>query len=237
MPESIVAARSLHKTFPNAGGGDAIVLLDDLSLELAAGDTVAITGASGCGKSTLLNLLGTLDTPDSGSIEIMGERTDHLKEKALARIRSEMIGFVFQLHHLLPQLSALENVLLPTLARRDPAHRREVRERAENLLAAVGLSDRLCHRPDQLSGGERQRTAVARALINTPRLLLADEPTGALDERNAEGVVALLTQLALEDGLALVTVTHDPEVASQMETIFRLSGGKLSALNPSGSKS
>ncbi len=237
MPESIVAARSLHKTFPNAGGGDAIVLLDDLSLELAAGDTVAITGASGCGKSTLLNLLGTLDTPDSGSIEIMGERTDHLKEKALARIRSEMIGFVFQLHHLLPQLSALENVLLPTLARRDPAHRREVRERAENLLAAVGLSDRLCHRPDQLSGGERQRTAVARALINTPRLLLADEPTGALDERNAEGLVALLTQLALEDGLALVTVTHDPEVASQMETIFRLSGGKLSALNPSGSKS
>ena len=237
MPESIVAARSLHKTFPNAGGGDAIVLLDDLSLELAAGDTVPITGASGCGKSTLLNLLGTLDTPDSGSIEIMGERTDHLKEKALARIRSEMIGFVFQLHHLLPQLSALENVLLPTLARRDPAHRREVRERAENLLAAVGLSDRLCHRPDQLSGGERQRTAVARALINTPRLLLADEPTGALDERNAEGLVALLTQLALEDGLALVTVTHDPEVASQMETIFRLSGGKLSALNPSGSKS
>ena len=237
MPESIVAARSLHKPFPNAGGGDAIVLLDDLSLELAAGDTVAITGASGCGKSTLLNLLGTLDTPDSGSIEIMGERTDHLKEKALARIRSEMIGFVFQLHHLLPQLSALENVLLPTLARRDPAHRREVRERAENLLAAVGLSDRLCHRPDQLSGGERQRTAVARALINTPRLLLADEPTGALDERNAEGLVALLTQLALEDGLALVTVTHDPEVASQMETIFRLSGGKLSALNPSGSKS
>lgn len=229
MPEKILSARDLHKTFPDAGGGDPVVILDGVDLELAAGDTVAITGPSGCGKSTLLNLLGSLDRPDSGTIEIAGEDTSRLAGKALARLRAEKIGFVFQLHHLLPQLSAIENVLLPTLAIRERSRRASAAGQAEELLVSVGLGDRLHHRPGQLSGGERQRTAVARALINSPRLLLADEPTGALDERNAGGLIELLTGLAEKQGLALVAVTHDPGVAAKMARSYRLESGSLSA--------
>lgn len=228
MPEQILSARDLRKTFPDNADGDPLVILDRVSLDLAAGDTVAITGPSGCGKSTLLNLLGTLERPDSGTVEILEENTTLLEGKALARLRAEKIGFVFQLHHLLPQLSALENVLLPTLAIRDRDRRAAAAGHAEELLASVGLGDRQHHRPGQLSGGERQRTAVARALVNAPRLLLADEPTGALDERNAKGLVELLTGLAVEKGLALVTVTHDPGVAARMTRSYRLEGGALS---------
>ncbi len=229
MNEAILTATNLHKAFPDPGGGEPVIVLDGVDLELTAGDTVAITGPSGCGKSTLLNLLGTLDTTvDSGTVEILGRNTSGLVEGELAALRAEKIGFIFQLHHLLPQLSALENVLLPTLAIRNRARRAAAGDRARALLEAVNLGDRLHNRPGQLSGGERQRTAVARALINSPRLLLADEPTGALDDRNAEGLVELLTNLAGKEGLALVTVTHDPEVASRMAKTHRLEGGKLS---------
>jgi len=227
MSETILSARDLHKSFPATDGGEPVVLLDGVDLEVASGDTVAIVGPSGCGKSTFLNLLGTLDTPDSGTVEILGKATVGLVEKELSAMRASQIGFVFQIHHLLPQLSALENVLLPTLALANKPDASESDERARKLLELVGLGDRLSNRPGQLSGGERQRVAVARALINSPKLLLADEPTGALDSANAEGLTGLLTDLAKKEGLALIVVTHDSGVAADMGKTYRLEGGKL----------
>jgi ABC-type lipoprotein export system ATPase subunit len=227
MPETILSATNLRKSFTEADNGGPLVVLDGVDLEVTAGETIAITGPSGCGKSTLLNLLGTLDTPDTGTIRILNRDVTDLDDKALARLRAETIGFVFQLHHLLPQLTAIENVLLPTLATRDRSRRSASEARARQLLEAVGLQDRLHHRPSQLSGGERQRTAVARALINTPRLLLADEPTGALDEHNAGELVELLTRLARQEKMAIVAVTHDPDVAATMTRACRLERGLL----------
>lgn len=205
-------------------GDTAVPVLAGCDFAINAGETVAIVGPSGSGKSTLLNLLGALDKPESGEVIVAGENLASLKPDELAAFRNTEVGFIFQLHHLLPHCSVLENVLVPTLARKaSKIERATFRDRALELLKAVGLSDRLDHRPGQLSGGERQRAAVARALIHGPKLLLADEPTGALDRDNA----ARFTELLAEQKVAVVMVTHAPELAAKMGRVMQLQGGRL----------
>ena len=210
-----------YDAFPNP-----TVVLRDVDLRLAPGEAVAVVGPSGCGKSTLLNLIGALDRPTSGEISFDGEDILRLNDAALARFRNQRIGFVFQSHHLLPQCSVLENVLLPTLVN---PKRNGSKERALRLLERVGLSDRLGYRPGKLSGGERQRTAVVRALINSPELLLADEPTGSLNQEGAEQLARLMLELNREEGMALVVVTHSMHVAELMGRVLALRDGKLKA--------
>jgi len=205
-------------------------VLQGASLELQAGESIAIVGPSGCGKSTLLNLMGTLDQPTRGQVRLEGENLAELDAGRLAEVRNRRLGFVFQAHHLLPQCTVVENVLVPTLAAKDASVREGARERAQRLLDKVGLGQRLGHRPGQLSGGERQRVAVVRALINGPRLLLADEPTGALDRASAEGLGELLVKLNQEEGVALVVVTHALDLASCMERTLELRDGRLQSL-------
>jgi len=188
---------------------------------------VAIVGPSGCGKSTLLNIIGTLDVPDQGEYSFDGTSVSGLSATDLAALRSEKIGFIFQMHHLMPQCSVLENVLLPTLALKIKPAATELQQRAEQLLASVGLKDRLNWKPAQLSGGERQRVAVVRALINQPKLILADEPTGALDEKNAESLTTLLLDLQKTTGTSLVMVTHHPAQAARMGRTLTLHEGTL----------
>jgi ABC-type lipoprotein export system ATPase subunit len=204
----------------------AVPVLNGISLTIAEGETVAITGPSGCGKSTLLNLLGALDQADSGEIRVAGRDLTKLDAQQLAEFRNTTVGFVFQLHHLLPQCTVLENVLVPSIVRKD-ADRAAIRARAAQLLGAVGLSHRLDHRPGQLSGGERQRAAVARALINSPKLLLADEPTGALDRASAERLADLLAEVHQREKITIVMVTHAPELARRMGRMLGLVDGKL----------
>jgi len=214
----------LHKTF--ALGEISVEVLRGVSFDLADGDALAVTGPSGSGKSTLLHLLGTLDSPTSGRVEIDGRNPWSLREKELARFRNRTIGFVFQDHHLLPQYSVLENVLLPALA--FPDNRDEARPRARELVARVGLEPRLDHRPAELSGGEKQRVAVARALINRPTLLLCDEPTGSLDRKTAGSVADLLFELHRETETVLVVVTHSLELADRFERRCELVEGRCS---------
>ncbi len=214
--------RNVTKSY--ASGDTAVPVLAGCEFAVAAGETVAIVGPSGSGKSTLLNLLGGLDQPESGEVIVAGKNLASLQPDELAEFRNTEVGFIFQLHHLLPHCSVLENVLVPTLARRaSKTERAAFRESAEHLLEAVGLSHRLDHRPGQLSGGERQRAAVARALITSPKLLLADEPTGALDRDNAARFIELLA----EQKVAVVMVTHAPELAGKMGRVVELRGGKL----------
>jgi ABC-type lipoprotein export system ATPase subunit len=202
------------------------VILDQLSLEINAGERIAIVGPSGSGKTTLLNLIGTLDRPDAGKMIFDGHDLSAMNDHQLAQFRNRKIGFVFQLHHLLPQLSLMENVLLPTLT--DPALQgKETEERAKRLIERVGLSGVVSQKPSELSGGECQRTAVVRALINRPALLLADEPTGALDQKSSGNLSDLLIELNKEEGVALVVVTHSLDVAKKMDRIYRLEEGKL----------
>lgn len=196
--------------------GDQQPVLSGLTFTVAAGETVAVVGPSGCGKSTLLNCLGGLDRPTSGQVLIDGKDMASVDDDALAALRAVTIGFVFQDHHLLPQLSAVENVLLPTLALRIRPNEAEVRRVAADLLAQVGLTGKEDRRPAQLSGGERQRVALARALINKPKLILADEPTGALDQANATGVADVLLELNRRAGTALVVVTHSEALAARL---------------------
>jgi ABC-type lipoprotein export system ATPase subunit len=223
---ALIALTDIRKTYREPGGA-ALDVLRGISLEIEAGEAVAVVGPSGCGKSTLLNVLGTLDMPDAGRYMLDGEEVSLCGPERLAALRGEKIGFIFQLHHLMPQCTALENVLLPTLAlarRPDPVR---VRQRAVELLEAVGLSGRIHGKPAELSGGERQRVAVVRALINEPRLILADEPTGALDERNAEALTGLLLDLCRRSGATLVMVTHHPAQAARMDRTLRLHEGRL----------
>ena len=209
----------------------AVPVLNGISLTIAEGETVAITGPSGCGKSTLLNLLGALDQADSGEIRVAGRDLTKLDAQQLAEFRNTTVGFVFQLHHLLPQCTVLENILVPSIVRTNlsNADRAALRARAAQLLEAVGLSHRLDHRPGQLSGGERQRAAVARALINSPKLLLADEPTGALDRASAERLADLLAEVHQREKITIVMVTHAPELARRMGRVLPLLDGRLSA--------
>jgi lipoprotein-releasing system ATP-binding protein len=216
----------LTKAYRAPDGGDAVEVLSAVDWQIAPGESVAILGPSGSGKSTLLNIIGALDRADSGAVRVDGQNIEEFNEKALAAFRNETVGFIFQLHHLLPQCTILENVLVPTLARKNVDHA-AMRVRAEALLESVGLGHRLNHRPGQLSGGERQRVAVARALINRPKLLLADEPTGALDRVSAGRLIDLLVELNRAQGVTLIVVTHAAEVAKRMGRIFEIEDGKL----------
>ena len=217
-------------------------ILSDASLSVGAGESVAIMGPSGSGKSTLLNIIGTLDTPGGGRVEICGIDPFTLNAKALALFRNSNIGFIFQMHHLLPQCSVIENVLLPTVVKQPNGRRGQqnggtgeggkgrdetVTARAQRLIERVGLTARMHDRPARLSGGERQRSAVVRALINSPRILLADEPTGSLDHASAENIGTLLKELNKEENLALIVVTHTRELASRMDRVLQLRDGVL----------
>lgn len=201
-----------------------VKVLKGISLTVKRGNSIAIVGPSGCGKSTLLNILGSLDSPTSGNIQLDGQELANLSEPELATVRNQKIGFIFQSHHLLPQCSVLENVLVPTLAEKGKASFDAI-ERAKQLLERSGLEHRLTHRPSQLSGGECQRVAVVRALINQPSLILADEPTGALDYSNAESMTELLVKLNLEDKTTLIVVTHSTELAAKMGATYKLQNG------------
>lgn len=210
------------KSFTTADG--ELPILREISLQLKRGDSVAITGPSGSGKSTLLYILGTLDEPSSGSVRILDQTPASLSTRQLARFRNEHIGFVFQDHHLLPQCTVLENVLIPTLVAHDGA---KARERARSLLERVGLERRIDHLPSRISGGERQRVAVCRALINEPELLLADEPTGNLDQSTAESVGNLLLEVSEEHQVTLVCVTHSLDLAARFPRRYDLREGRL----------
>jgi lipoprotein-releasing system ATP-binding protein len=201
-------------------------VLEGLNLELEKGQKVAIAGPSGSGKTTLLNLIGTLDLPDRGEIYFKGKEITRYSPKELAYFRNRELGFVFQLHHLLPQCTLWENVLLPVLPFQKVVGKTE-KEWAEHLLRKVRLWEQRNQKPSELSGGESQRTAVVRALINKPQLILADEPTGALDEQNAENLTGLLQKLSAEEGITLIIVTHSNELASQMDKVFHLKNGIL----------
>jgi len=204
-----------------------VSVLKGITLKIEQGRSVVIVGPSGCGKSTLLNMIGGLDHPTGGRVLLGGRDLAGLNDEELARIRNRQIGFVFQLHHLLPQCTVLENVLIPTLAERGGSSQQDVRARAKTLLARVGLEDRMSYRPGELSGGQRQRVAVARALINRPNLLLADEPTGSLDESTSQSIARLLAEMNRDEGVTLVVVTHSRELASRIGQVMELSGGIL----------
>lgn len=219
----MITTENLTKIYTD---GAPVRALDDVTLEIAAGEFVAITGPSGSGKSTLLNLIGTLDRPTSGRVVVDGVDVGTLRGNALADFRRERIGFVFQMFHLVPTLTALENVMLPLVPyRRGLKFRLE--ERARELLETVGLGDRLHHLPGQLSGGEQQRVAIARALINTPKVILADEPTGNLDSQAGAEIVALLRQLNRERGVTVLVATHNEAVAQAADRILRLRDGRI----------
>ncbi len=200
-------------------------MLRGIDLEVHAGEQVAVVGSSGAGKSTLLHLIGALDTPTSGEIHFAGHDVSRMRPKALAAFRNQTIGFMFQFHHLLPEFTALENVMMPALIARES--KREAAEKAKRWLDEVGLSHRLDHRPGELSGGEQQRTALARALVTNPKLLLADEPTGNLDSGTSEGIHALFDRLNAEAGTAMLVVTHNRDLAGRMQRRLVMRDGAL----------
>ncbi len=215
---------NIKKTYKTPGSENETIVLRDINLTVAPGETVAIVGPSGSGKSTLLNLIGALDKPTAGTILYDQQDITALSDRESAIFRSRQIGFVFQQHHLLPQCTVMENVLLPTLVTEDSGQR----DLAVQLLETVGLSDHLSHLPSQLSGGEKQRVAVVRALINSPNLILADEPTGSLDQKNSENLGKLLLLLNKDRNLSLIVVTHSLSLAANMNTLYQLGDGCLS---------
>jgi putative ABC transport system ATP-binding protein len=229
MPDIVLQTTRLQRDY--RVGGETISALAGVDIAIARGEFVAIMGPSGCGKSTLLNLLGGLDQPSAGRVQIEGHDLAQLNEEQLATLRREKMGFIFQRHDLFPVLTARENVEFPMLLDGVPLDER--RPRAEGLLQAVGLSDKADYLPDELSGGQQQRVGIARALANAPRLLLADEPTGNLDSTTASEVLAELIRLVRDLGLTLVMVTHDPESAARADRILRLKDGQLVTENGS----
>jgi lipoprotein-releasing system ATP-binding protein len=222
---SLLEVRDLHKSYQS--GNQRLEILSGLSLTVSRAEMVGITGVSGSGKSTLLHLIGGMDRADSGTITILDREISALTAPERSSFRNRTIGFVFQFHHLLPEFTALENVMMPMLVRRTPPE--EAEQAALSLLDEVGLSGRSHHRPGQLSGGEQQRVAIARALIGSPRLLLADEPTGNVDPHTGESIGALLRELHEKRGLTSIIVTHNERLAATCSLVYRLSSGKLIA--------
>lgn len=227
QPEILLRLSHVTQRYGSGEGAGSVSVLKGVSLEVARGESLAIIGPSGSGKSTLLNIVGTLDRPTSGEVILAGQDLSKLNDAQLATVRNRQIGFVFQAHYLLPQCSVLENVLVPTLADTEGVLREGASERAARLLKRTGLGERMGHRPGQLSGGERQRVAVVRALINQPQLLLADEPTGALDRAAAEQLAQLLLELNREEGVTLIVVTHALDLAHKMGRVVELVDGVL----------
>jgi len=234
----MLTAKNLTKSYHR----DAVVVpvLRGVDLEVYDREFLSVIGASGSGKSTLLHLLGTLDTPDSGEVVLDGKRIDDLPGKDREQLRNRVFGYVFQFYHLLPELSALENVLMPGMIGNSVfgwlAGRREIKRRAHQLLEQVGLGHRLHHKPRELSGGEMQRAAIARALLNNPRILFADEPTGNLDESTGREIVALLRELN-HDGLSIVMVTHNLDLVAKTDRVVRLTAGRVEPTAPSATAS
>lgn len=217
----------ITKSYGSPGIPGYVPVLKSLSLKLAAGESMAVLGPSGCGKSTLLNIIGALDKPSHGQVRFMGEDLTALDEKKLSFIRSQEFGFVFQMHHLLPHCTVLENVLIPTLAYPDAGKTDVFKKRAMELIEKIDISECADRRPGELSGGQRQRAAVARALINSPKLLLADEPTGSLDHGTAISVMSLLNNLNQTENIALIVVTHALDLARQFDDVRTLTDGQL----------
>ncbi|MFC2117711.1 ABC transporter ATP-binding protein [Bacteroidota bacterium] len=223
----IVELEKISKSYEIPGSNHRRIVLNDISLSIDSGDSVSIVGPSGSGKSTFLNIIGTLDKPDSGSVKFDKENISEFHNTKLAELRNNNIGFVFQLHHLLPQLNMMENILLPLIPQKNKKKQKEAAQRAIVLLENVGLADNIFQRPGQLSGGECQRAAVVRALINEPELILADEPTGSLDQESAQQMGELLSKINKEHNITLVVVTHSMELAGKMNNMYSLSNGKL----------
>ena len=224
--KAVLSCRNLGKSYDE--GPESVQVLSGLQLELHPGERVAIVGSSGSGKSTLLNLLGGLDTPTQGSVWLAGEELSALGERARGLLRNRALGFVYEFHHLLPEFTAMENVCMPLLIGRTAIP--EARERAEALLKRVGLGHRLHHKPAELSGGERQRVAIARALVNRPGLVMLDEPTGNLDHHTAQGIQELMQELSSASRTAFLVVTHDLNLARQMDRVLKLDDGHLVAI-------
>lgn len=220
--QTVLAAKNISKTYQD--GGKQTQVLTDLSMNVQAGESVAIIGSSGSGKSTLLHLLGGLDRPSTGEVWIKGQNLSQLNDTQLGNVRNQHLGFVYQFHHLLPEFTALENVAMPLLMRQSlPV--KEAEAQAESMITKVGLKQRLDHKPGMLSGGERQRIAIARALVTQPTVVLADEPTGNLDQSNAEMVFELLKGLQESMGMALVMVTHDQALAKRVNRMLCIQNG------------
>ena len=224
MSNIILACEAVCKNYYD--GQLNVQVLDNLTLQVEKGRSIGIVGASGSGKSTLLHILGGLDKPTSGRVSLMGQDLSQLSQKQLSGLRNQYLGFVYQFHHLLPEFSALENVMMPLLIGKRP--KEQARERALLMLEKVGLKDRVQHRPGELSGGERQRAAIARALVTDPACLLAEEPTGNLDRKNALNILDMMMELKQELGTALVVVTHDDEMAARFDRVLNMTDGALS---------
>lgn len=227
MNKKILELKGLNRSYRDKNR--ELRIIDDLDLDIEEGDFIAILGKSGSGKSTFLNLVGMLDEADSGKIIIDGRDVSSLREAERDRLRNKFLGFVFQFHYLLPEFTALENIMIPALVDRK-ADKVEVRKRAEKLLEAVELSERANHKPSELSGGEKQRVAIARAMINSPKILLADEPTGNLDEETSEVIHEILRKINREQGQTIVVVTHSQELASVCKKRVYLKKGKLESM-------
>jgi lipoprotein-releasing system ATP-binding protein len=227
----LLSAGNLYKTYHR--NVDRVEVLRGLNLDVYAGEFLSVIGASGSGKSTMLHLLGTLDRPDDGAIYLEGKRIDHLPREARDRLRNRTFGFIFQFYHLLPELSTLENVLIPQMIGHSLlgwlTRRRAFKRRAVDLLERVGLGHRRRHRPRELSGGEMQRAAIARALVNRPRILLADEPTGNLDAETGAQIIRLLRDLNREEGLTIIMVTHNLDIVAETDRVVRLVQGRVEA--------
>ncbi|PIT20243.1 lipoprotein releasing system, ATP-binding protein [Snodgrassella communis] len=221
--EYVIECEHVSKTYDD--GHLQVSVLEDLHFNVRRGQSISIVGASGSGKSTLLHLLGGLDTPSGGTIRLMGQDITQLSQKAVGQLRNQYLGFVYQFHHLLPEFSALENVMMPLLIGR--MSKAQAEEQAKAMLDKVGLSQRMAHRPSEMSGGERQRAAIARAMVTHPACILADEPTGNLDRKNAGNVLDIMLDLQRELDTSLVVVTHDEELASRFDDVLTVKDGRL----------